>query len=187
MKKLLPFQKKLLTNYAISLGILLVCAIYLNATIAMYERNGWDYFVFSKSVVFVIPTTLAITMLLMRKINLSSYPNANESNAKKGKTILFVIALILNAFLLFAVAHLGAKLYNVHGPKQEQVVVEGNIVSTYNMSAIKAKRKRKRTVTVFDNAQRREIKFSTKSKFESNIYFKDTFTRGSLGFLYKKR
>jgi hypothetical protein len=186
MEKFTAFTKKIFTAYLVVIGLLLVCAIYLSVTISMFERNNWDAFIFNKSIKFIIPIALAITMLLIRNIDFSNNTNDIDANAKKGRAILFVISLVINAMLLLAIAHLGAKLYNVLGAKQEKVIIEGKIIAVYNNKSIKSKNKRKKQITVYDIAQQREIKFRVKKKYEVDTYFKDTLTKGSLGFLYKK-
>lgn len=187
MEKLSPFSKKVFATYSIIIALTLFCAIYFSLTIEMFELSNWNRFVFDKSAGFAIPAALAATLIVTKKINRSSYSISNEANVRKGKIMIFAIALIINLAIALAAAHMIIKSYNINGASQEQVVVEGNIVAAYYMKGVKSKRRRKRTITVFDIAQKREIKFSVKKKYEINTYFKDTLTKGSLGFLYKKQ
>ncbi len=179
---LTPITKKIITVYAVVIGILLLSAIYLRIKIQLFELSGWNAFVFNKSYLIVLPLAAIITFVLSKKITLSS-PQQNGAN--KGKAILVVIMFVINGMLLLSIVHNGAKLYNMYGPKQTQITVKGTIVKVFTKNRIKKRNNKKQFVTIYDQAQQRQIKLESRKIYAINSEFNDTLTKGSLGFLYK--
>jgi hypothetical protein len=179
--KIRPIEKKILITYALFLGILLLCNIYLSYNIQQFESTDWNYIMLTKTLLYTIPTTVLITYILIRIITIKK----NENN-NKIFIIGFAIAAIFNFALILCTVHIGAKWYNIYGANQKQVLVEGKITNVYTKNKIKKRNNRKYYVTIDAKQLLKEIIMISKKSYTINEVYSETLTKGSLGFFYKK-
>jgi amino acid transporter len=184
--KLRPIEKKVLIVYAALLAILLICAVYLSLVVELYEVTNWNGTIFTKSLIIILPFSILVSLLFTNKIVAPLHSKMPSKNRRKGLVIGFVIATFINFFLMLATVHLVAKLYNIYGPDQKQILVTGEIIEVYNKRKYRKRTKKKNNITIQSNTLHRIVKFEARKKYEKNQFFEEQMTLGSLGFLYKK-
>ncbi len=189
--KLRPKEKKVLLYYAVFFAIILLFNIYLAYSIEQFESTDWNYLIFIKTLLFTIPTSILITLfftslLLIPPNERISNKNISKSKRRKGLFLGFLLGFIINFTLLISAVHIVAKMYNVYGPSQKEILVEGRIMKVYTKNKIKKRNNRKYYVTIEVLPLQKEIVIISKKKYTVNDLYKETLTLGSLGFLYKK-
>jgi hypothetical protein len=184
-EKLKPIEKRGLIVYAILIAFILLCSIFFSVTIKVYEVSDWNNIIFFKTFFFTIPASILITLFFTSLLVIPKNEKILMLKRRKGLVIGFLFATIINFILLLALVHIGAKFYNIYGPHQQEVFVEGEITNVFIKTKQKRKTNKKYYLTIFSKNLQREIKFEIRKNTVDSGIFKDTLILGSLGFLYK--
>jgi hypothetical protein len=183
--KLRPLERKVINFYIIFLVLVMLCAIYLSSKIIIFEVTNWDSTIFKQTYFYTIPVVVLITLFLTKLIVLPKNKEDSNSMRSKGFKLGFLIAIFINFMIVQSSVHLFAKFYNIYGPSQKEIIIEGDVVKVYRKHTIKKRNRRKQYVTIFEKKLNKSIKFEIRKPFTSNTYFNETMMQGSLGYLYK--
>jgi hypothetical protein len=180
--KLQPYEKKVITIYALIILALLFSAILLRLFFSVYEVVDWSILLSTNSYVILSVFVFIVSYFLVKKM--LAIMSINKKNIF---ILLLIITFIINAMLLASAVMQSAKWFNAYSGTQQVVQVSGQITASYTRNKIKKRNKKRNRITIYDTAQQRDIRLETKRKYVALTMFNDTLIKGSLGFLYKKQ